>query len=97
MVGTSLVHLVLYCGINGFFLSCDYLHYLQQYKLDRTEAMAYTPEQLKDTLVQAAIGQFVTNPIALYPTCKIFQYFGSPSITAELPSLIQLFLFFWLC
>ena len=44
MVGTSLIHFVLYCCINGFFLLCDTKGYLQNYRLYRNNSLGYTSD-----------------------------------------------------
>jgi hypothetical protein len=50
MAGTGGIHLVMYVGMNGFFHLCDTYGYLEDYKLYRNEAMAYSDAVFKDTL-----------------------------------------------
>ncbi len=88
--GTSLVHAVLYLGVNSFFLYCDRTGYLEEYKLHRTAAMGPTDELLRRTWRDAAVGQFVIGPPLIFAVSFVFKLCGMPPTTAPLPALPSL-------
>lgn len=96
-VGTTVLHILIYTSMNCFFLLCDRRGYLEEYKLDRTPAMGPSEDLLWRTWIEAAIGQAITGPIALYylvyPT---FKYCGSPAMDAALPGAREMVWFFFL-
>lgn len=98
VAGTVLVHFVLYFGINGAFQFFDYMGWFEQYKLDRTPGMIPKTKQILGTIRDALIGQLALGPLGawflIYPA---FQYFGSPSITAPLPSFSSLWCQYVFC
>jgi sterol desaturase/sphingolipid hydroxylase (fatty acid hydroxylase superfamily) len=94
----TLVHLVLYFGINGFFHACDSYGWLEEYKLDRTDGMIPKWPLIKKTIIAGLTGMLFVSPIMawflLYPG---FKYFGNPSMTAPLSGWKSLWLQFALC
>ena len=95
-VSVTLVHVVLYFGMNSIFLYWDRQGIFERYKLDRSEAMGPTDSLIRKTWVEAAIGQLLVGPVALYYIYPAFKYFGSPVATAPLPNFTNMMLSLWI-
>lgn len=94
-VGISVVHCCIYWCMNSFFMLCDRRRWLEEYKLERTEAMGPSEELVKHTLFEAAISQFVLGPIVLlFVVHPVATTFGMPALTTVLPPVHRLFLWF---
>lgn len=94
-VGVTVIHSVLYFGMNGIFLFWDRNGIFEKYKLDRTETMGPTDALMRKTWAQAIVGQALIGPVTLYFLYPIFKHFGSPSFVSELPSFYTLLKNFW--
>jgi sterol desaturase/sphingolipid hydroxylase (fatty acid hydroxylase superfamily) len=98
IVGTVLVHEMLYVAMNTFFYLCDSRGWLATYKLPRTPRMAIPPGLLRDTLLDAFFGHVIFQPIGLYYLFALVRPQGAPSLllapNAPLPSVWQLHLLF---
>jgi len=94
-VGVTVVHSVLYFGMNSVFLFWDRHGIFEQYKLDRTEAMGPTDALMLKTWIQAVVGQALIGPVTLWFIYPLFKYFGSPGYLEELPSFGRLVFLFW--
>jgi sterol desaturase/sphingolipid hydroxylase (fatty acid hydroxylase superfamily) len=74
-LGTILVHEILYFGCNTFFYLCDLNGWLHRYKMPRTPRMALSDNLFSATIIDAIIGHFIFQPIALY----VLFYYLCPS------------------
>eukprot|EP01134_Creolimax_fragrantissima_P005371 CFRG5371T1 len=86
ILGTVLVHETLYWGMNSIFLLCDVYGWLAKYKLPRTKRMIHTDALFKETLWDAVLNHFLSQPISLYVLYPLVKGGGMPSISSELPS-----------
>jgi len=91
IVGTMLVHSVLYVLLNGFFYLCDAYGYLQKYKLTRTSRMMPTKELIRETLRQGFVGQMVTGPVTLWVIYTYALSGAMPLPTDDLPDPFTIF------
>jgi len=94
VASTMIVHGVMYVCMNMVFLYWDRNGIFEQYKLHRTRVMGPTEALLQKTWRQAALNQLVSSPIVLYCMFPVFKFFGTPEITASLPSFFHLYCFF---
>ena len=90
----NLVHLLAYLIINGSFGIFDYYGFFQEYKLSRKPYMIPKKSQVLNTLFQAAVGQLVINPLAMYYLYPYLVSLGMLGLDAELPSTPEIFLTF---
>jgi methylsterol monooxygenase len=91
VVITSITHTVCYVSITGFFATCDHFRLLQQYKLPRKPYMAPKTGLVAKALMEAAVGQLIINPLAVYFVYPYFKHFGMMGIDEELPSAGAMF------
>ena len=90
IVCISLVHSFLYWVINGAFLLCDRRRYLEQYKMERTEAMGPSDALLMQTWRQALIGQLVITPCVLWLLFDFYTRMGLPPALSSPPGALGL-------
>lgn len=85
-------HLIAYATWNSFFGICDYAGFLQKYKLPRKDYMRSSIQTIVKTIVEAAIGQIVINPLLTYYVLfDLFKKFGMSDIDSPLPTVGNLF------
>lgn len=87
----SLIHTLSYAIINGIFFFFDYYGFFQQYKLFRKPYMTPKKSLLVKTLVEAALSQFIINPIAAYYLYGLCLRLGMLQLDSPLPSAISIF------
>lgn len=92
-----LTHSVLYWSVNAVFLACDRHGWLEQFKLERTDAMGPSEELLQQTWRQALFGQTVVAFAILWYLYPVAQWGGMPSALAPLPSVLEMAKFFLAC
>lgn len=92
-LATSVIHAVLYLGINGAFLLCDELNLLARYKLGRTTGQRPSRGLIAKTIVEQALSQVIVNPLAvyflMYPLSVLA---GAAPVEAQLPSAWRVFI-----
>lgn len=95
---TSVIHSVLYFGINTSFMLFEKYGIFEEFKLDRKPYQIPKPGKLTKTIIEALINQFVTGPLVLYFLIyDVFKYFGAPAANAPLPGTLELFTYFIGC
>jgi sterol desaturase/sphingolipid hydroxylase (fatty acid hydroxylase superfamily) len=98
VAGITVLHSGLYWSVNSFFLACDRRGWLEQYKLERTDAMGPSENLLARTYREALFGQLVAGPVvAWYLWVLAHDWGGMPSATAVLPPVGDMALFFGCC
>ena len=79
-------HFACWVGMALPFVLCDHFGLLQWYKLRRKPAQQ-APNALWARLwADAALGQFVTAPLAAYAIYPAVRYFGAPKVADPLPA-----------
>ena len=90
----SLVHTLTYVIVNGTFGLFDAYGYFQEYKLARKPYMTPKKSLVIKTLLEAAFGQLLLNPILTYYMYFAAKKFGMMDINDPLPSPSRLFMTF---
>lgn len=84
---TTTVHAALYFGLNSFFLLCDTLGWLSEYKLPRSPAQVPSRALLLRTVLPQVVLQLVVLPLlAYYALFPLYVSMGAPPQDAPLPS-----------
>jgi len=98
---TSLVHFVLYFGMNGFYTICDLYGYLTKYKIDRKPYQIPSKKLMLKTILQGSINQLTVQPLTFYFLWPLFKKYGSPDylspIEFSLPSISLMICQFFVC
>lgn len=87
---TLVVHTGCYVGVNGFFFLCARIGLLSKFQFDRKPFQVPTRDLLNKTFFEALVNQCLTGPVVVYFGYNLFTYFGMPSLTAPIPSFLQL-------
>lgn len=86
-------HIIAYSFWNFLFGCCDYFGYWERFKLARKPYMQPNKQLIVQTLVQAAIGQIIINPLlTYYYLYDVFKSFGMSDAGAPLPAPSEMFL-----
>ena len=85
------VHFCAYLFINGSFGIFDYFGFFQEYKLSRKPYMKPSKTLLINTLMQAAFGQIIINPVVLYYVYPSLISLGMYPLDAPLPDSATIF------
>lgn len=64
--GSTIVHEVLYLGMNGFFSACDAYGWLRRFKLPRRPAQVPSPELLRSAWREAAVRHLLLQPLSFW-------------------------------
>ena len=65
-IAGTLVHEIMYFGLNGFFLLSDYMGWFKKYKITRTSRMIPKKSLIVKTILEAIPDHFIIQPIALW-------------------------------
>ena len=90
VLATSVVHSVLYFGLNGLFELLDSTGWLAEYKMERRPHQIPSSALKMKTIVGGMCNQFVIQPLMLWYLHPAFVHFGSPGMLAPLPSFPSL-------
>lgn len=89
--------IMLSCAHTGIYILCnvpffifDTYGFFQQYKLHRTKGQIPTASLIQSTVLEAAISQFVVDPVLVYFLYPSFQYLGLLALNAPLPTYTDL-------
>jgi hypothetical protein len=77
VLGTSLVHSVIYCGQNGMQLYWQRTGLFEKYKMHRTPIMKPPAELIQRSLRDALIAQCLIGPLSLYFIYPVVKSFGT--------------------
>ncbi len=89
---TTIIHAVLYFGVNSMYLLLDKYAWLARYKIPRKSYQVPSEELVHKTLREAILSQFFFQPFLGYALYPLFQVCGFPaSMTALLPRPSVLF------
>jgi len=76
VVGSFLIHELLYFGMNGFFALCDRYSYFQGYRLPRKPSQLPSNDLIKSTLYDMLVSHFVFQLLSSYLVFPVHLYFG---------------------
>eukprot|EP00127_Corallochytrium_limacisporum_P003302 Clim_evm151s147 gene=Clim_evmTU151s147 len=89
MFWIKLVHFVIYFGVNGFFMMCDFMGWLYEYKLPRKESQKPAQKLVLQSLVTNTINQIVVEPLLLYYLYPYMHNRGMPAYNDPLPDFFM--------
>ena len=91
------VHVGMYVVLNGIFMNLDAIEYFKQFKIARKTNQVPSADLLRKTIMLGLMNHIFVEPVAMYFMWPLFQYFGSPSLFADLPSIPQMTISFLIC